>query len=59
MRFVYYIGMLLQLVGLTAMPVALFVGVYGGDLGREWMIGAGGLVVFFAGTGLRSWAGMD
>lgn len=53
MRVFWYLGIAIQVVGLVAFPVALFVGVYGDNLGAEWMIAAGAFVVFMIGTGIR------
>lgn len=57
MKAFWYLGVAMQIVGLTVVPVALFVGIYGDNLGAEWAIAAAGVVVFFAGTGVRRWAG--
>jgi len=54
MKALWYIGIVLQLIGLASGPVALSVGILAGNLGQEWMIFIPGVAVFFFGTWLRN-----
>ncbi len=54
MKAMWYIGVVLQLIGLACGPIALAVGILAGNLGQEWLIFIPGVAVFFLGTWIRN-----
>lgn len=58
-RVFWFIGKIMEAIGLILMPIALIIGVQTDNLGGEWMIAGIAVIVFFLGVAIRTSLGGD